>query len=110
MMKHDLPKLNDPDYQEALESVMTGTFVPYKGCIILKGKEGFKWGDNWYESLPLVCKAIDDALKHLSESIGIKKWEVSIVHNDGTETMLSEEYKAQYYTGQSPYQLYKQKE
>lgn len=110
MMQHDLPKWPDRDIGKAFEKFVDSTFEKYKGCLILKGPDGFKWGTEWYSTIALAHEAIDKALRQLSESVGIKKWEVCIVHKDGSETLLSDELKNQYIIGRSPYELYKQQQ
>lgn len=107
MMQNDMPRLPDPDYQKALQNAMNNTFINYRGCIILKADEGYKWGDQWHSTLLEAHNSIDQAMKALSENMGTKLWEMSIVHKDGTETILSDEYKQQYLTGKSPYMRYK---
>ena len=107
MMQHDMPRLPDPDYNSALIEAMNGTFINYRGCIILKGQEGFKWNDTWHRTLSSAQEAVDNALNALSDSMGTRRWEMSIVNKDGSETLLSDEYKQEYLTGNSPYLKYK---
>lgn len=107
MMANQFPRLPDPDYEMALKEAISGTFLYYRDHVILrKGKE-FKWNDQWFSALSSVYVAIDHAIKSKSEIMGIKYWQISIVHNDGSETILSDKCKEQYLIGGSPWALFK---
>lgn len=110
MMQQDLPKWPDKDIGEAFTRFVNEAFEKYKGCLILKGPNGFKWGSQWYPTIELAHEAIDEALIQLGEAMGTIKWEVSVVHKDGSETLLSNECKEQYLIGRSPWELFKQQQ
>ena len=104
MMRSDLPRLPDPDFQQALDQALETNIIKYRDGLILKKDGRFKWNYGWYDSLELAKAAIDKRW----DAISFLKIDVIIIHRDGKETVLSEDQgKLQYMIGRSPYEVYK---
>lgn len=96
-MKRDLAK--------GFEKFVDSTFEKIDGALVKKGvcldtgKEGYIWGDEFYETI----EAVRNAMKGIYAQISL-----SIVNPNGEVKKLGSEYTDMYFNGQSPYNKYKE--
>lgn len=109
MIYDDFPYWPGGELGKALIRILSENSIKYRNRTILMDSEnGYLYNDQWYASEEEAKAAIDESLVHIGVVNVAPSFqcEVSIVHKDGTETLLSEEQKEQYLVGKSPYCMY----
>jgi hypothetical protein len=105
LMQNSVPVWPDDDSREHYDRFINDTFVKYKGCMIVKVKDGYKWNQATHETLEGAKGAVDEAMVSLSDSM--KRIDIFVYNKDGKETLLPDVYKSGYLTGQSPWEMYR---
>jgi len=104
LMARDIPYWPDDDSRDAYDRFLSETFVKYKGCLITKTNEGYKWNNKDFSTLELAQGAIDQTVTVIGD--GLKRISITLYDRTGKETLLPDEFKSGYLTGKSPYDMY----